>query len=418
MYEVLLATTSTEGLRPLGTPPQRAFELVTGSLRDRLGPRHAALFAEPVATPHGDRFDWYAPMPGKARRLTALDPAEAEAARTTLATLATDIREVARTLGASKVADDLRLAEALENALEVPDEDHVFVVRDGDGPPCPVLVNWAWVRDEQRAVRGVLTGPSTRPPPAPPPPPAAARAAPSVATAAPATMARTVEPAGGAAPWWALIWLGWLLLALMAAAILWMTLPACGLRGLVSFCPGPPAAAAAGAARAAQIGDEIALLERRIAEADRACQPIPAAVPVPPPAPEETDIDRRLDRAGAQRGELAFSLAWDGTADLDLHVRCPSGEVISYRNRAACGGTLDVDANAQRVTSEPVENVFFDGPGPGAYQLVVNLYRPAQLFEAVPFRLQLRSGGEVKVLTGNVDPANPDWTTTYEARAD
>ncbi len=417
MSGALLATTSTEGLRPLGTPPQRAFELVTGSLRDRLGARHAALLAEPVATPHGDRFDWYAPMPGKARRLAALPPAEAEAARATLAALAADIREVARGLGASKVADDLRLAEALENALEVPDEDHVFVVRDGDGPPCPVLVNWAWVRDEQRAVRGVLTGTSKRPPAAtaPPPPP------PSIG--APATVARAVEPAGGpaggAGPWWALIWLGWLLLALMAAAILWLTLPACGLRGLVSFCPGPPTAAAAGAARAAQLGDEIALLERRIAEADRACQPIPAALPAPPPpAPEETDIDRRLDRAGAQRGELAFSLAWDGAADLDLHVRCPNGEEISYLRREGCGGMLDVDANAQNITPEPVENVFFNAPGPGAYQLIVNLYRPAQLFETVPFQLQLRSGEEIKVLTGNVNPANPNWTTTYDARAD
>ena len=37
MFEALLATTSSEGLKPLGSAAQRSFELVTGTVRHRLG---------------------------------------------------------------------------------------------------------------------------------------------------------------------------------------------------------------------------------------------------------------------------------------------------------------------------------------------------------------------------------------------
>ena len=73
MFEAFLVTTSSEGLRPLGSAAQRSYELVSGSLRDRLGDRHANLFSEPVATSYGDRFDWYAPFSGKAVPLTDLE---------------------------------------------------------------------------------------------------------------------------------------------------------------------------------------------------------------------------------------------------------------------------------------------------------------------------------------------------------
>ena len=75
-----------------------------------------------------------------------------------------------------------------------------------------------------------------------------------------------------------------------------------------------------------------------------------------PPA----DLRQRLQREGARGGEVQVSLAWNNVNDLDLHVICPSGEEISYRNmRSRCQGRLDVDMNVRgnRPWSErPVEN--------------------------------------------------------------
>ena len=69
MTGALLVTTSTQGLQPLGSAAQRSFELVATTVRQRLGAEHAALFAEPVVTDHGDQIDWYAQTHGTPQRL-------------------------------------------------------------------------------------------------------------------------------------------------------------------------------------------------------------------------------------------------------------------------------------------------------------------------------------------------------------
>ena len=249
-----------------------------------------------------------------------------------------------------------------------------------------------------------------------------------VAGAAAATM-------GSPALLWALWWAGWLILALMTAAILWLMIPACGLRGafLPSFCPVPAAAGPVLPSETARIEDEIARLLLRIADADRACQPQPVPVLLPPPvvlpdlpdlpdlpaappvAPEPpTDIDRRLDDAGAVRGELTFSLAWNSESDLDLHVTCPDGGRIFYGMRRACGGVLDIDMNAGGArTTVPVENTYFADPAPGVYGIGVRLFRSATGGAPEPFQVQVRDGDRVIVLQGTVAPGSPDWVADH-----
>ena len=95
MFEAFLVSTSTEGLQPLGTAPQRAYELVSSTVRARLGDTHANLFAEPVATEHGDMMDWYAPMAGAAVPLPDLPEAVQQAVCDRLGALVADIRAVA-----------------------------------------------------------------------------------------------------------------------------------------------------------------------------------------------------------------------------------------------------------------------------------------------------------------------------------
>lgn len=445
MFEALLATTSSQGLQPLGSAAQRSYELVTGTVRARLGDAHANIFAEPVAARHGDSIDWYAPIPGSGVALSDLPEADRAALRDQLAGLVADIAAEAERLAASDTAEDQRLAEALTNALELPDADMIHALRDAEGGLHPMLVHWGWVRDAQQAVRGVLTGMVPR----------ATPAAPASRGAAPA-LAAGPGP-GSSAPglpgwlWWALILLGWLLLAVLLGWILALLIAPCGLdRGRLVFCPAPEAPTVSlPEAERRVIEDEIARLQRELALLDRACQPtvplpVPAPLPLPvpdpgaapapdaprpfeepdptqPPDSEEAerareDVGRRAEQRGAARGDLNFALDWGSTDDLDLYVTCPSGETLSYLRRSACNGSYDLDANVVRRTAvtDPVENIVFQNPVPGRYKVRVHL-RGVRNDGDKPFALHvLRKSGQSQTFTGVLGEDARDWTRTFE----
>jgi hypothetical protein len=421
MTEAFLTNTSTEGLKPLGTAPQRSFELVSGTVRAECGDAHAALFAEPVATQYGDRFDWYAPVEGRAQPLSEME--DPEPVRAVLQQLVRDIKAHADGLLASKLPDDQRLGEALANALEIPDESAIFVVEPaGGGAAQPVLVNWAWTQDEQVAVRGVLTGmdiraPDKRPGYVPPP----------VAAAVPAGAAAAV--ATGVSPlWWWLVWLGWALLALLVAAVIYLLIEPCALRvsWLPNTCQKTEVAPDTLADERASLEDQIAQVQKEIAIQDRLCQPdfaqLPIAEPpieVPPPTgiqpslPIDPEVDNRAEAAGAQRGDLSFTLIWEGTDDLDLHTTCPSGQTLFFLDKVQCNGVMDLDMNSFQVVTNPVENAYFTDPPPGDYRVRVNLYRKREGSGPIGFTLQVRHGDRVTTQKGTVSEAEENWQYTY-----
>ncbi|MBK5923303.1 hypothetical protein CCR90_05820 [Rhodovulum sulfidophilum] len=408
MFEALIVTTSSAGLTAIGSREQRSYELIADTLRDRLGSDHAALFAEPVATEQGDRYDWYAPIPGAVRRLDALETEQRAEVLARLEVLSDEIAALAEEIAAEGSPSSERLSEALRNALQVPGEDYVYAIGDGPGPQ-PVLVNWAWTGDRQRSERGRLTG-AARTLPA---------SAPAATENAPATGAAPADPIAaasarpGMALWPLLLWLGWLILALMLAAIVALLVPACGLRGvgLFSFCPGPPPEASAADAGTLILQDRIDRIERRIAIADRACQPAPPPPP-PPAAPvEESRYDRALDDAGARRGDLNFSLFWSGPSDIDLAVTCPTGARIWYRAKNVCNGRLDVDSNVDRIRPDPVENIYFEGPASGTYRATVTLFKD-RTRGPDSFRLLIRDAGSEVLQEGSLTRQGESWTTT------
>jgi hypothetical protein len=434
MSALFLVTTSSEELQPLGTAAQRSFELVTGALRARLGEDAALLLAEPVAAEGGERIDWYAQIPGRARRLADLETAEQEAVRETLDSLVSGIRDEAGKLELSKDPADLRLGEALANAVEVPDEASIHVVVSGEGRLYPVLVSWAWVRETQAAVRGVLKGRAARPRPGP----AVAPAAPTIgaqpaAPASPAIAARSRATAIDPRGW--LLGLGWLILTGMIAAILWLLVQACGLHGTaLVYCAIPPAPAATAETEQRVIEAQVATLERELALARGACRPDLALLAPPPPEPalppqpapppalappqdeQSNEIDRRLDSRGAQRGDLTFTLIWDGPDDVDLHVTCPTGQQIGFRNRNVCNGWLDVDANAGNPVNDPVENIVFNSPQAGAYRIRVNLYS-SRTGRPRPFTVRvIQRDGSVQTFSGTIRPGNATWTQSITIR--
>ena len=98
-------------------------------------------------------------------------------------------------------------------------------------------------------------------------------------------------------------------------------------------------------------------------------------------------------------------LSWQGNDDLDLHVVCPSGEVINYQEARHCGGTLDVDANHVGVIDTPVENVVWDDPPRGRYKILVARFEDRDpRSPSTPFTLELKVDGRVvKSVSGNAD---------------
>jgi uncharacterized protein YfaP (DUF2135 family) len=96
-------------------------------------------------------------------------------------------------------------------------------------------------------------------------------------------------------------------------------------------------------------------------------------------------------------------LAWDDRNDLDLAVICPGGQRIDFRNRQACGGSLDIDRNATGgpTTRTPVENIVFDrDPAPGTYRIVVDYFDRAD-GPTTPYRVTVRREGRPdQVFTG------------------
>lgn len=112
------------------------------------------------------------------------------------------------------------------------------------------------------------------------------------------------------------------------------------------------------------------------------CQPVTVEEPV---AAEQDDVSEKMERlavlqkrivreGGNVKGTVNISLMWDNiigsqAADLDLHVVCPSGELISHaRRKSKCGGELDVDKQIRDI--EPVENVAWKKePEKGSYKV-------------------------------------------------
>jgi hypothetical protein len=139
----------------------------------------------------------------------------------------------------------------------------------------------------------------------------------------------------------------------------------------------------------------MAELRRSLEEKRRQCAP---------PVQRDTSVDR-AKREGGRIGAVNVILTWNTRDDLDLHVNCPNGDEIFFRQKTNCGGELDVDknANSRNLTTTPVENVTWpeNAAPPGTYRVEVN---PYNFNPPVEFKVVLTIGGrEVKVQNGRFE---------------
>ena len=114
----------------------------------------------------------------------------------------------------------------------------------------------------------------------------------------------------------------------------------------------------------------------------------------------EDEIRKRRTNYNGKTGNLTVSLIWESVDDLDLSLKEPNGQIISFKNRISnSGGQLDVDMNANFVTvNDPLENIYYSSNVPkGRYQICVQYFTKNSSLAYVPYKVELNIAGESKI---------------------
>lgn len=406
-----IASTLSIDLQPVGPLTERDHARLVDCLSQQIGSSAANIFAEPVTNRDGSRTDWYGRGKGPAVPLTALDEDEAGELRARLAAAETEIEALVESLASSSHPDDRSMASALTHALIVPDASFIYAL-DGS----PVLTAWGYSHARKPGYRGGLS----KIVPLKAAPHALASPARYVGAEQPENPYTAEEPAAvnaQAAARGCFPVLLWLLFALLVLAILFLLLRACAFGISIPFinignCPLPQRIAAIG-----ELQREIASLEGKLLDRQDGCQTQGLAFgspgSAPPPTSLQSSIDDRLAERNAQGGSLQISLVWDGYADLDLSLKCSTGE-IGFQSLSGCGGKLDIDSNnGSNTTAQPVENIVWTDERSvpsGDVPITVTLFNMRnERRSAIPYtiRIQSRNGDTVlseRVIEGVADP--------------
>lgn len=123
--------------------------------------------------------------------------------------------------------------------------------------------------------------------------------------------------------------------------------------------------------------------------------------------PDESALDAALASAGAQSGEITVSLIWYNSDDVDLHILTPGGSEIYYGNRNTGGGSLDVDANAEVMMDMPVENIFFENPSTGEYQVWIEDFTDRN-DGYTSYLVRITVGDQSRIFEGHIDGTGTD----------
>ena len=302
---VLLTSGNPLGLRAVGRGGRTAvasYDQISRTLRQSLGVEHARLFAEP--SQRSAVIDWYADVDeGSAvARLADVSPEQRERGLQRLGDLVRDIEALAASLEKSDRQDERILGDMLTHALEIPDEQSVFLAGAQ-----PVVAFWGHVRDQGRPAVSPLQS-------------LLRRRTGGQGLASPGLILRPEDsspetqpdhrlepqPPRRGVPVPALLWAGFALLLLVCGFELLrgcaIGLPHALTGWLIDVCPAQAQAGAALAderAKQAEYQAEYDDLVRQAALKRQACQLAPPVTPRPKPVTDPgqpTDADRSRDQ--------------------------------------------------------------------------------------------------------------------------
>lgn len=132
----------------------------------------------------------------------------------------------------------------------------------------------------------------------------------------------------------------------------------------------------------------------------------------PQPRLNDELMDEALGAKGAHTGVITVSLLWESADDLDLRVRTPGGDEVSFAAPNAGGGILDVEANryVDQLSAVAVENIYFPAPREGEYLVSVENFLDRTSESATEFMVRITVGETVKTCRGtlNGDGATAD----------
>ncbi|MBM4231097.1 MAG: hypothetical protein FJ184_10165 [Gammaproteobacteria bacterium] len=255
-----------------------------------------------------------------------------------------------------RVGDNLVLAEwgCLKPGQEPPRKD-IVAIYDGLFPNVPTASTLASSAGQNLSDDAVLQAEPSSPNPPPP-----LTREPSSPPLPPPPLERSVRPTG-----WS-FW-RWLILLLLLLLLIFGILRACS------------------DMRSCDLVEQNEALDGKIDEKIEQCS-----------NGGKTSKQRVKEAGGEEDCEYCIRLVWNNTADLDLKVIDPNGEIIDVRNKESVvtGGALDVDANSDSKTETPVEQIVWRKPPPsGDYQIVVWYY--AVSVNSVQFKVEVREKGKL-----------------------
>ena len=130
---------------------------------------------------------------------------------------------------------------------------------------------------------------------------------------------------------------------------------------------------------------------------------------------------KRLESYKALSGPITVSLIWGTIDDLDLSVTTPAGETLNWEEKiSTCGGVLQIDANAQRVTETPLEHIYWQPGRIKAGKYPVRVQRDASKSASkVEFKVLVIVSGKLTEYSGSFNPgetgAKPVHTISVDA---
>ncbi len=131
------------------------------------------------------------------------------------------------------------------------------------------------------------------------------------------------------------------------------------------------------------------------------------------------DMQARLNREGAEAGEIELALAWNNKNDLDLHCITPEGEHIYFGNkRSSHNGYLDVDMNRDQddLSNKPTEHIRWrqDDALAGEYKVYIHYYQQRVPSDPIPYTLEMQWGDTSKTVRGELSYRDPVSTKTQQ----